>query len=214
MWPSLIGVYFLPANGTQLAAIAADRTGSTKIGEVRHQPLLPAEHDHHVDRLGRRRHDPRASVMYGTSADAVEPPPVDTPTPRRPLAADADDAEPRRKPRRHDRGSGRHTAPEATDDAGRRADTGSRDDHGRRCDTAAAAPTPPGRSDAMTTRRQARPAAAQQFERARTRVPGACAPAIGEFLSGRRTVHFAPFALADRDGYTARARRCARRRSA
>jgi hypothetical protein len=32
MWPSLIGVYFLPANGTQLAAIAADRTGSTKIG--------------------------------------------------------------------------------------------------------------------------------------------------------------------------------------
>jgi anaerobic C4-dicarboxylate transporter len=34
MWPSLIGVYFLPANGTQLAAVAADRTGSTKIGNA------------------------------------------------------------------------------------------------------------------------------------------------------------------------------------
>jgi dipeptidase E len=30
-------------------------------------------------------------------------------------------------------------------------------------------------------------------------------PAIAEFLAGRRTVHFAPFALADRDGYTGRA---------
>ena len=34
MWPSLIGVYFLPANGTQLAAVAMDRTGSTKIGNA------------------------------------------------------------------------------------------------------------------------------------------------------------------------------------
>jgi anaerobic C4-dicarboxylate transporter DcuA/anaerobic C4-dicarboxylate transporter DcuB len=34
MWPSLIGVFFLPANGTQLAAVAADRTGSTKIGNA------------------------------------------------------------------------------------------------------------------------------------------------------------------------------------
>jgi anaerobic C4-dicarboxylate transporter DcuA/anaerobic C4-dicarboxylate transporter DcuB len=34
MWPSLIGVYFLPANGTQLAAVAADRTGSTRIGNA------------------------------------------------------------------------------------------------------------------------------------------------------------------------------------
>jgi anaerobic C4-dicarboxylate transporter DcuA/anaerobic C4-dicarboxylate transporter DcuB len=34
MWPSLIGVYFLPANGTQLAAVSADRTGSTKIGNA------------------------------------------------------------------------------------------------------------------------------------------------------------------------------------
>ena len=34
MWPSLIGCFFLPANGTQLAAIATDRTGSTKIGNA------------------------------------------------------------------------------------------------------------------------------------------------------------------------------------
>ena len=34
MWPSLIGVYFLPANGTQLAAVSMDRTGSTKIGNA------------------------------------------------------------------------------------------------------------------------------------------------------------------------------------
>jgi anaerobic C4-dicarboxylate transporter DcuA/anaerobic C4-dicarboxylate transporter DcuB len=34
MWPSLIGVYFLPANGTQLAAVAIDRTGTTKIGNA------------------------------------------------------------------------------------------------------------------------------------------------------------------------------------
>ncbi len=34
MWPSLIGVYFLPANGTQLAAVAMDRTGTTKIGNA------------------------------------------------------------------------------------------------------------------------------------------------------------------------------------
>jgi hypothetical protein len=34
MWPSLIGVFFLPANGTQLAAVSADRTGSTKIGSA------------------------------------------------------------------------------------------------------------------------------------------------------------------------------------
>ena len=79
MWPSLIGVYFLPANGTQLAAIAADRTGSTKIGSfvVNHsfQPntiimwlisvLVGAV---------------LAVVIFGTGADAVEPPPVETPT--------------------------------------------------------------------------------------------------------------------------------------
>jgi anaerobic C4-dicarboxylate transporter DcuA/anaerobic C4-dicarboxylate transporter DcuB len=34
MWPSLIGVYFLPANGTQLAAVSMDRTGTTKIGNA------------------------------------------------------------------------------------------------------------------------------------------------------------------------------------
>jgi anaerobic C4-dicarboxylate transporter DcuA/anaerobic C4-dicarboxylate transporter DcuB len=34
MWPSLVGVLFLPANGTQLASVAIDRTGTTKIGNA------------------------------------------------------------------------------------------------------------------------------------------------------------------------------------
>jgi hypothetical protein len=43
MWPSLIGVYLLPANGTQLAAVAMDRTGTTKIGNaVLNHSFLPS----------------------------------------------------------------------------------------------------------------------------------------------------------------------------
>jgi anaerobic C4-dicarboxylate transporter DcuB len=33
MWQAVIGIYFLPANGSQLAAINIDETGSTKIGK-------------------------------------------------------------------------------------------------------------------------------------------------------------------------------------
>jgi anaerobic C4-dicarboxylate transporter len=33
MWQAVAGVLFLPANGTQLAAISMDETGSTKIGK-------------------------------------------------------------------------------------------------------------------------------------------------------------------------------------
>jgi anaerobic C4-dicarboxylate transporter DcuA/anaerobic C4-dicarboxylate transporter DcuB len=78
MWPSLIGVYFLPANGTQLAAISADRTGSTKIGSfvINHsfQPNTIFMWIVSVV-LGMIL----AVVMFGTAADAVEPPPADTP---------------------------------------------------------------------------------------------------------------------------------------
>ena len=31
MWPSLVGCFLLPANGTQLAAVEIDRTGSTRL---------------------------------------------------------------------------------------------------------------------------------------------------------------------------------------
>ena len=34
MWSALSGVLFLPANGTQLAAVAVDETGTTKIGKA------------------------------------------------------------------------------------------------------------------------------------------------------------------------------------
>jgi anaerobic C4-dicarboxylate transporter DcuB len=32
MWPSAMGMYFLPANGSQIATVAFDQTGTTKIG--------------------------------------------------------------------------------------------------------------------------------------------------------------------------------------
>ena len=32
MWPSVIGVYFFPVNGSQIAAVELDRTGTTKLG--------------------------------------------------------------------------------------------------------------------------------------------------------------------------------------
>jgi len=43
MWQALSGVLFLPANGTQLAAVAVDQTGTTKIGKavVNHSFMIP-----------------------------------------------------------------------------------------------------------------------------------------------------------------------------
>jgi anaerobic C4-dicarboxylate transporter len=43
MWPAVIGIYFLPANGSQLAAVSIDETGSTKIGKyvLNHSFILP-----------------------------------------------------------------------------------------------------------------------------------------------------------------------------
>lgn len=79
MWPSLIGVYFLPANGTQLAAISADRTGSTKIGSfvINHSFQPNTIFMWLVSVIVGMV---LAVVMFGTSADAVEPPAPD-PTP-------------------------------------------------------------------------------------------------------------------------------------
>ena len=42
MWTAVVGVLFLPANGTQIAAAEADKTGSTTLGKRVHRPLVPA----------------------------------------------------------------------------------------------------------------------------------------------------------------------------
>ncbi|MDF2994021.1 MAG: hypothetical protein K0S37_4535, partial [Microbacterium sp.] len=34
MWPSLIGVWLFPANGSQIASVETDLTGSTKLTQV------------------------------------------------------------------------------------------------------------------------------------------------------------------------------------
>lgn len=43
MWPAAMGMYFLPANGSQIATVAFDQTGTTKIGKavLNHSFLLP-----------------------------------------------------------------------------------------------------------------------------------------------------------------------------
>ena len=44
MWTAVVGVLFLPANGTQIAAAEADTTGTTTLGKrvVDHSFQLPA----------------------------------------------------------------------------------------------------------------------------------------------------------------------------
>ncbi|HEY8546352.1 MAG TPA: anaerobic C4-dicarboxylate transporter [Acidimicrobiales bacterium] len=43
MWPSVMGMYFLPANGSQIATVAFDQTGTTRIGKyvLNHSFMLP-----------------------------------------------------------------------------------------------------------------------------------------------------------------------------
>ncbi len=43
MWPAAMGMYFLPANGSQIATVAFDQTGTTKIGSavINHSFLVP-----------------------------------------------------------------------------------------------------------------------------------------------------------------------------
>jgi anaerobic C4-dicarboxylate transporter DcuB len=43
MWPACMGMYFLPANGSQIATVAFDQTGTTKIGKavINHSFLPP-----------------------------------------------------------------------------------------------------------------------------------------------------------------------------
>jgi anaerobic C4-dicarboxylate transporter len=43
MWPAVIGIYFFPANGGQIATVNIDRTGTTRIGKLvlNHSFFLP-----------------------------------------------------------------------------------------------------------------------------------------------------------------------------
>ena len=43
MWPSVMGMYFLPANGSQIATVAFDQTGTTRIGKyvLNHSFMVP-----------------------------------------------------------------------------------------------------------------------------------------------------------------------------
>jgi anaerobic C4-dicarboxylate transporter DcuA/anaerobic C4-dicarboxylate transporter DcuB len=43
MWPAVVGVFFLPTNGAQIATVEMDRTGTTRIGAavINHSFLLP-----------------------------------------------------------------------------------------------------------------------------------------------------------------------------
>ena len=74
MWTAVVGVLFLPANGTQIAAAEADTTGTTSARQARHRPLLPAAAPDLLDRDGARR----ASSSSGCSSAATRPaPPAD-----------------------------------------------------------------------------------------------------------------------------------------
>jgi anaerobic C4-dicarboxylate transporter DcuA/anaerobic C4-dicarboxylate transporter DcuB len=43
MWPAVMGMYFLPVNGSQIATVAFDQMGTTRIGTevLRHSFLVP-----------------------------------------------------------------------------------------------------------------------------------------------------------------------------
>ena len=43
MWSSVIGIYFFPAKGSQIAAVGIDQTGTTRIGRhvLNHSFILP-----------------------------------------------------------------------------------------------------------------------------------------------------------------------------
>ncbi len=43
MWPAVVGVFLLPTNGSQIATVELDRTGSTRIGSavINHSFLVP-----------------------------------------------------------------------------------------------------------------------------------------------------------------------------
>ena len=78
MWTAVVGVLFLPANGTQIAAAEADTTGTTNARQARHRPLLPAAAADLLDRHRARRH--RRSSSSSSAATR----------PRRPCRRDAD----------------------------------------------------------------------------------------------------------------------------
>ena len=77
MWTAVVGVLFLPANGTQIAAAEADTTGTTNLGKRVIDHSLPAAAADLLDRDRTRRHRHRP----GSSSAATRPPPVPTAAP-------------------------------------------------------------------------------------------------------------------------------------
>ena len=71
MWTAVVGVLFLPANGTQIAAAEADTTGTTSLGKrvIDHSFQLPLQVC--VDRDRARRDPHRLALLRRPDADAA-----------------------------------------------------------------------------------------------------------------------------------------------
>ena len=63
MWTAVVGVLFLPANGTQIAAAEADTTGTTTSRQARHRPLVPAAAADLLDRDRAGRDPDRLALL-------------------------------------------------------------------------------------------------------------------------------------------------------
>ena len=71
MWTAVMGVLFLPANGTQIAAAEADETGTTTLGKRVDRPLVPAAAAGLLDRDRARRHRDRLALLRRSDAGAA-----------------------------------------------------------------------------------------------------------------------------------------------
>ena len=77
MWTAVVGVLFLPANGTQIAAAEADKTGTTIARQAGRRPLLPAAAADLLDRDRARR----LAIVWLFFGDHTPAPPVPTTAP-------------------------------------------------------------------------------------------------------------------------------------
>ncbi len=71
MWTAVVGVMFLPANGTQIAAAEADTTGTTTLGKRVRRPLVPASAPGVLGRDGARRNRDRLALLRRSHAGAA-----------------------------------------------------------------------------------------------------------------------------------------------
>ena len=71
MWTAVAGVIFLPANGTQIAAAEADKTGHDDAGQARGRPLVPAPAADLLDRHRARGLRDRLPLLRRSHASAA-----------------------------------------------------------------------------------------------------------------------------------------------